>query len=398
MRALPAIIAFALSAFVSIASLRWPPERLWDFASFIAAGRALESGLNPYVIHPDIVAGMGTWVGPNSPNLNAPASLPFLHCLAWIEPTTGFTAFVVASLITYALVVGVLLRAYRQHATPIRLAWAFSLAGLWHGLMLGQIYVLLLAIIAVAWFLLERQRFVLAGLVIGILVAIKPPFLLWPFLLFVAGHRRASLSAAMTLIPLCLLPVILYGPSVYGQWVAASSAYPHLALPVNTSLMGAAARLGLSEFGAVAAFGLGIGVTIWTWRQRLIPITASSVALTAIILVAPLGWLGNTVWLLPVLLSRRWALLFWIAAILLLMPSNIISSAASISPVSSASLGSLYTVALLIALWAQLRATRECSYVRPQPIATGISNPRRCRPAQPEADLGHCESKRLRSD
>ena len=80
------------------------------------------------------------------------------------------------------------------------------------------IYVLLLFVVACAWFLLRRQRLVAAGILIGVFVALKPIFVFWPLMLFVTGHSRASVWAGLAFATVSLLPMVVFGPDIYGQW------------------------------------------------------------------------------------------------------------------------------------------------------------------------------------
>jgi Glycosyltransferase family 87 len=164
-----------------------------------------------------------------------------------------------------------------------------------------------------------RDRPLRAGVVLGLVIALK--LFLWPLLIWLAITRRfrAATAATVSTIAFVLVPWIpLEGAGLMG--------YPHR-LSVLTSLeahqgfspAALLAHLGVG-WGAAEAIGYGLGslVLIWAYRRRdqetssFGLVCASALLLTPIlwpnylvIMLAPLGLLRprfSLVWLLPVIL------------------------------------------------------------------------------------------------
>ncbi|HEX6975437.1 MAG TPA: glycosyltransferase family 87 protein, partial [Vicinamibacterales bacterium] len=202
------------------ARLAWPRGELRDYGSFIASGRAAAEGLNPYGIYPltfHVVIGR---IDLHNPNLNPPLSVLPLQVLGRLDPVSSFAGWWIFSLACYVVAVALLARRYGAGAGGLLVPWALALAGFWDTLVLGQIYLPLVLCAVCAWLLLDRGRTVAAGLLIGVVVAMKPNFATWPAILLLAGHRRAALSAVASACALSLLPLLAHGAEIYRQWFA----------------------------------------------------------------------------------------------------------------------------------------------------------------------------------
>src|SRR5579859_3902303 len=189
-RVVPRIGLVGLAAIVGVSfgiSLTRPT--IGGIAVFVGAGRLAALGLNPYG-----VAGI-TPRGPDGvayPNLSPPLSVLLFQQVAWVDPVTLARVWYAISLVLYVLIVLVLIRAYPQQAPMLRAMWALAIFPLWFTLAIGQVQVVLLGLAVMVWIALRSDRDDLAGLALGILVAYKPNFVLWPVLLFLAGRRRTS--------------------------------------------------------------------------------------------------------------------------------------------------------------------------------------------------------------
>jgi hypothetical protein len=260
-----------------------PPGPLNDYGSFWESGRAANEGLDPYAVYPDTFRSRAT--GHVHPNLNPPASLLLFAPLARLDPHVAMTVLWWGGLLVYA---GIVILTLRRNPRPNGLligAWARALPALWDGLRLGQVYVLLFAGVALVWYLLEEERPLLAAVAIGCLAALKPNLLLWPALLFLAGHRRVSITAALSFAAVSALPVLFFGPEVYVQWLELLRA-------------DVAGRSGYFANATVTAIGVRAGSHI---------LGAALAALVVIcILASPVAWMHYLLLLLPALLRRRW--------------------------------------------------------------------------------------------
>jgi len=314
-------------------------ENLNDFQTFADAGRAVSAGEDPYALSAE-----------RATNLNPPLSLLFFRWLAPLEPRAAYRAWQALSALLFGLAFLWLARTPGMVLSGGRWLWALALAGLWYTLLMGQIYAALLLLCAGAWSLLERGRPVAAGVLIGLLAAIKPNLALWPLLLLASGAPLAALPALGVALALSLVPALVYGPGIYLGWLRALEACPADALTTNVSLPGLAARLGRPGLGIVLSAALAAGaIALALWR-RPAPLQASALALPATLLASPIAWVGYTVLLAPILLSRRWTRALRAAAALLVVPAPLVYAARDLSMAGQALAGLVYFMAVVLVL------------------------------------------------
>ena len=340
----------------------WPGAGLLDFGSFIASARAAQEGLNPYDIHPltfhIVLPGFETW----NPNLNPPISVLLFQLFDVADPAVSFRLWWGLSLVSYAAMVGLLVARYGGEQPVAMTLWAFGLAGFWDTLVLGQIYLPLALAGAGAWLLLERGRGFPAGLLIGLVAAMKPNFLVWPVLLFLAGQRRAALTAAATTAIVSAMPLFVFGPEIYRQWFELFMAdRERVGFLTNASLAGLFARMGVQEIGLVFSVLLLAAASLWTLLRRPHPLDASALGILAGLLASPLAWVHYTLFLVPYLMSRwRRPLVKGVAALLMVPVPFVIAGIGKPAPYA-ATLGSIYNWALLLCLLAMITEQRAVS-------------------------------------
>lgn len=332
---------------------------LWDFGAFIASGRAAASGLDPYGIYPPLTPhvvfpGFEAW----NPNLNPPISAILFQLFDVADPATSLRAWWVISISCHLAAVLLLLRRYSGGLEAVLIGiWAFALAGFWDTLYLGQIYTPLVLATVGAWLLLERGRMVQAGILIGLLVSMKPNFLVWPVLLFLAGYWRPVLAAAVTAAVMAAVPLAVFGPQIYLDWLALVASDGERAMFLtNASFAGLASRAGLPLLGMVLSGALLLALAAWAFWRRPQPMEIGSLALVAALLASPLGWIHYTLFLLPVLLhhwQRPWT---WPVAFALTIPVPVVLAQFGKPALTQLTIGSIYgwsLVLLLIGLIAQ---------------------------------------------
>lgn len=325
-----------------------PGPELMDFGSFVASGQAAGQGLDPYGIYPLTfhveLPGFESW----NPNLNPPPSLPLFQVLSRLDPAFAFRLWWAFSLLCYCAAVWLLAR-----RRWIMVLWAFALAGFWDSLVLGQIYLPLVLAAVAAWVLLERDRVWAAGLLIGLVVAVKPNFAVWPALLLLAGHYRPVLASMVSAAVLTGFAALLYGPHVYGQWLALVLNDAHRAIFLtNASLSGLAQRLGLPALGAVSSVGLLAWLAWFTWRRRLPVLEASALGLVGAVLASPIAWVHYTLFLLPIFFSLPVTPVLVLSAALLVVPVPMVLRLLEAPWWMQASLGSVYGWAVVLCLLA----------------------------------------------
>jgi hypothetical protein len=327
-----------------------PRGSLWDFGSFVASGRAAREGLNPYGIYPLTLhvsfPGFEAW----NPNLNPPISALLFQVFDLAEPHLSFRVWWAVSVLAYGATVFLLLRRPRP-GRLILLLWAFALAGFWDTLVLGQIYLPLVLAGTAAWLLLEEGEGRWAGVLIGLVVAMKPNFLVWPALLFLSGHRLPALTAVATATAISAIPLLVMGPEVYGQWFELiSSDRDRGAFLTNASLAGLTARIGAPAAGLLLGFVLLAAAALWAVRWRPSAARAGAVALVLALLASPIAWIHYTLFLLPVFLTHWHSTGMRLAAFLLIVPVPFIIDQFGKPAWIQVTLGSVYNWALVLCL------------------------------------------------
>lgn len=283
-----------------------PPGELSDVGSFLHAGALARAGKNPY----------GAYA--HGTNLNAPLSVLPFEWAAQFSPGTVYTDLYFLSLCLYIVVLLLLWRRYPQSHTVAHVVWAVVWGSLWSSLWDGQIYIILTLVATGAWLLMDKRQPVAAGLLIGLLCAIKPNYLVWPTLLAITGAWSVVFATAITVIVLGTIPAIVFGPAIYKQWFVAAAQVSNAMQPANASLPGALARIHAPVWSGLGVSALLLLVlAYWAWRRKPNPAQVSGVGLVAAILASPLGWVDYTLLLLPAFWSRRWTWPWWCAALLL---------------------------------------------------------------------------------
>jgi hypothetical protein len=325
---------------------------LWDFGSFVASGRAASEGLNPYGVYPLTLRvelpGFESW----NPNLNPPISALLFQAFDVDDPYVTYQVWRWISVVAYAAAILLLVGRIGSRVEALVITvWAFALAGFWDTLFLGQIYLPLVSAGIAAWLLLERGAGLWAGLLIGIVVAMKPNFLVWPVLLFLSGHHRAATAVFVTAGAISLIPLLIYGPEVYRQWFELVAADGSRALFLtNGSFAGLAARAGVPSLGLVLGFLLLAGLAAWALWRRPDVLTVSAMALLASILASPLGWIHYTLFLLPVIVRHWHKPDMRIVALLLIIPVPLIIDQLGKSAWIQLTTGSVYGWSLVLCL------------------------------------------------
>lgn len=353
---LPAVVLALVVIIVESLSHALPGPGLLDFGSFIASGRAARERLDPYGVYPlsfhVVFPGFESW----NRNLNPPISVPVFALFDRLNPHAAFRLWWAVSLVGYAAAVLLLVRRYARDGWLVPTLWAFALAGFWDTLVLGQIYVPLVLAAVGAWLLLERRDDIAAGVLIGIVVAVKPNFAVWPGLLLLAGHRRPALSAAATAVLLSLVPVALYGPEIYRQWLDVIAANGGgTGFLTNASLAALALRLDAGAIGLALGAALLAAMALWAWRARPAPLAASALGLIGAVAASPIAWVHYTLFLLPVFFAHRSpSLPMRVAALLLLVPVPTVLRFMDAPQWQQVTIGSSYAWAVVLCLVAVL--------------------------------------------
>jgi alpha-1,2-mannosyltransferase len=229
------------------------------------------------------------------PNLNPPHFVVAFAPLTLVQPR-------VALIIWFALNIGAAVCAtvliWRELALPrsfsaIGLAIAF--AGLTTGLQFGLeeaqptgVFALLLT---GAWYAARRRHEKLAGVLLGLLVSVKPFFVCVLLVQTLKRQWIVLVWAAMAGVSALIAGLALAGVHSYVRWVEVGRQVSWFIYPLNASIMGVVARAGLAWSAWFAASAIVVVVTVLAVRQSDRADAAWLVSGLASVLISPLGWL-----------------------------------------------------------------------------------------------------------
>lgn len=357
--------------FIAILMINFTPfidgqDALMDFGSFYASGLKAEKGENPYDPNSEYIFDINfsrVGAGGKMMNLNPPISVIAFRTLSHFDPNRSLIIWQVVSAILYASAVIMLGWYYRQNITSTKIIWAFTLAGFWHTLVLGQIYSLLLLFTALGWIFLQKGKYIQAGIAIGLVVAIKPNFAIWPIFLLASGYYVTFITATISGLVVSAIPIFFYGTKIYSQWMEASSLrLETLIMPGNNSIVGLMARFQNLNIGialsVIAVVALLIFSKLKTSNNMEHSERISALGILASILASPISWTGYTILLLPVFFSlKKWTFPATISAAILSIPFAIVLQLFQTSFVNFVLFGWLYGWAILILLGEVVRNT-----------------------------------------
>ena len=200
------------------------------------------------------------------------------------------------------------LAGYRAALLPGVVVAGLFLEPVWHSLFLGQINLVLGALVLTDVWRLSRGR--PAGIGIGLAAAIKLTPAIFIVVLLLAGRVRAAATATGTFL-LCGLLGWLAAPvasRLYWTQLWHDTTRVHAGYLSNQSPFGAAARIlhGPAHVGAwyvlvpVTVGVLGLAVAAG-WARRGDWLNATAATGVTALLVSPISWSHHWVWALPVL-------------------------------------------------------------------------------------------------
>jgi Glycosyltransferase family 87 len=339
---------------------------LMDFGSFYASGQKLQNGENPYDPNSEYIfditfARVGA--GGKMMNLNPPISAMIFQSLLKFEPHQSMMVWQILSTVFYLIVIWMLITTYKSTTRPGIVIWALTLAGFWHTLVLGQIYIFLLLFTTLGWVFLQKEKYILAGVAIGLLIAMKPNFILWPLFLLISGYFLTFAISLISSLVVSLIPIAFYGTEIYTQWLDASSLRPEtLIMPGNNSILGLSARFHSITLGIVISIILVLVLLALSRLKSPKDMERteyiSALGIIASLLASPISWTGYTLLLLPIYFSlKRWTLPVIASAVILSIPFAIVLRLFQNSFINFVLLGWLYGWGILLLLGYVVRNT-----------------------------------------
>lgn len=353
-----AVLLLLLSTLLNVVIVGLAVDELHDFGSFAASGINAARGENPYdstspLIFEAHFPSVGT--GGKLPNLNPPVTLLFFSLLTNDNVDLASGLWRTISGILYIAVILVLAKRYRPDI--LKIIWSLALAGIWHTIGLGQIYVPLLALVALIWITTEKNQHLPAGILLGMLISIKPNFLIWLLIILASKNWKMSLTALATAGGISLVPLFVYGIGVYAQWLDAARVGPEIiAMPGNSSFAGFLSRIGLMKFSSILELALLTPILFVVYRKKASAKPFDGNALNELglilsLLMSPISWAGYTILLLPVFLSRKvWSWAGTLSAAMLATPFTVILNMYTVSRFNFIFWGWFYGWALTLCL------------------------------------------------
>lgn len=322
--ALPACLVSLAAVYwgiIATASVEYiqPRGSFSDFAHFYAAARALRMGIGPGIYSASQLLAIdrlpGSCAGTSLliPYINPPLLAILFQPLTTLPCIEAFRVWRLISLAIWAAVTLLLAwhvwqRCTQRGASPARAALAAAfitvlsvfaypvLDGLW----LGQVHLLILGGLVLAWWLRERDQPFAAGVILAIITVIKllPAVLIVYFLL--RRDRRVLVGAAAGI--LVLVGVMLLGagglPTLLAMIRALTSA-SELMPWVNTAVLKVHPILGPALAAGVAlTFAITVLLVQRKGGTKEDPALGYAWAITTMLVVSPIVWLHYLAWLL----------------------------------------------------------------------------------------------------
>lgn len=226
----------------------------WSHIYDIASQRAASAGIGP-------IDSMHVFVSP-------PPAAWMVVPIAWLPIQAGFLIWTLVSLAAFVAAAWLIVPGSRL----VRVTLVLLALGLWpvhYQFWLGQWTAVTMALLAVSWWMLERGRWTLAGLVLALAFSLKPQdCLLLPLALLISGHWRPLVAFAVTVGVFALLYAASLGTGGISSWLndLALVRGDPLNAPLTYSYIFGPGPLATGAEIALGAAALGLA---WYRRDRL---------------------------------------------------------------------------------------------------------------------------------
>ena len=303
---------------------------LTDYGSLYGSAHLANLHVNPYLDNPLVfhIHDIDRH-GPDTPlqgssvkaiNLNPPLVLYPFRLLARLNPDQSYILWTLISAGLFLASIGLITQMYPAEKLRIRILWILAMGAVWYTFQLGQIYMVLLFLASLAWWALRKHNWLVAGISIGVICAIKPNFLVWPGLLIASKSKKTGFTAFATAGLLSAIPLLMQGPIIYREWFAACRAFNGYELPGNASLLATFSRAGFPQAGFALTVLLLAAVTIWVFVIKPESLYASEIGILASLIAGPISWLGYTLMVVPALYGKSMNSFTRIGCVLLCIP------------------------------------------------------------------------------
>lgn len=281
--------ALGVSVVLAIIDLLWsytlhyklaqPDFYVYYLAARLGRAHGWAAIYDPLVFLPPVTAA----VGKPLPYLNPPE-------LAWLVTPLSFLAYPLAAWIWTGLLAAAFVLVWYLAAPGRRIVrlihglGAAVLLPVFVGVLFGQVSLLVVAVVALAWWLLSRGWPWLAGLALSALI-LKPQIaFLVPIALLVAGYGRVFCAWLAASVPLAAITLLATGTGIFHQISRSLHAVSGVPGPIQSSLL-RQLPLPLAALGIALVLGTSI-LILWRGRGSG-PSRPIAIGLIASVLVSP---------------------------------------------------------------------------------------------------------------
>jgi hypothetical protein len=278
-----------VSVVLALINLQWsytlhyklaqPDFYVYYLAAQIGRVQGWTAMYDPAVFLPPVTAA----VGKPLPYLNPPE-------LAWLVTPLSYLPYTLAGWIWTGLLVAALgLTWYlvapgRGLVRLIHFLGAAALLPVFVGILFGQVSLVVVVAVAMAWWLLSNGRPWLAGLALSALILKPQVAFLVPLALLLSGYWRVILAWLAVSVPLALLTLLATGTAVFHHIAQSLHAVSGVPGPIQSSLL-RQLPLPLAVIGIVLVIGVSAFIL---WRGRGSgPSLPIAVGLIGSVLVSP---------------------------------------------------------------------------------------------------------------
>lgn len=307
-------VAIGISVVLAFIDLQWsstlhyrlaqPDFYVYYLAAQLGRAHGWAAIYDPAVFLPPVTAAIGKPL----PYLNPPE-------LAWLMAPLSFLPYSMAAWIWTGVLAAAFGLVWYLAAPGQRLirtihgAGTAALLPVFVGILFGQVSLVVVAAVAMSWWLLSRGRPWLAGLALSALI-LKPQIaFLVPLALLLAGYGRVFLAWVAVSVPLALVTLLATGTGVFHHIFQSLDSVKGIPGPIQSSLL-RQLPLPVAIIGIAAVLGVSVFI-VWRGRGHG-PSGPVAIGLLSSVLVSPyvnfydLSALVLAAWLILRLNPPRW--------------------------------------------------------------------------------------------
>lgn len=261
--------ALGFSVVLAFVDLQWsytlhyklpqPDFYVYYLAAQLGRAHGWAAIYDPAVFLPPVTAA----VGKPLPYLNPPE-------LAWLVTPLSYLPYTLAGWIWTGLLAAAfgliwyLVAPGRSLVRLIHGVGAAALLPVFVGVLFGQVSLVVVAVVALSWWLISSGRPWIAGLVLGALILKPQVAFLVPVALLLSGYGRVVLAWLAVSVPLAIITLLATGTAVFHHILESLHAVSGVAGPIQSSLL-RQLPLSLAIIGMVVVLAIS---TLILWRDR----------------------------------------------------------------------------------------------------------------------------------